>query len=138
MLDGDSDQVAAAIRSSGAVRVEKRAHARRSPPRISARDSLRVFGVRERLGSSSVQPDGVSVCLGGAEKAMESELLRVLHDRLPSCMLMVAISTLIRLRWTLVRARVIILERKRFRSLVMYLGSSVTILQSSLIVLLLD
>ena len=59
MLDGDSTQVAAAIRSSGAVRVEKRAHARRSPPRISARDSLRVFGMRERLGSSPVQPGGM-------------------------------------------------------------------------------
>ena len=83
VLDGDSDQVAAAIRSSGAVRVEKRAHARRSPPRISARDSLRVFGMRERLGSSLAQPDDVSVCFDGAEKAMENELLRVLHDRLP-------------------------------------------------------
>ena len=59
VLDGDSDQVAAAIRSSGAVRVEKRAHARRSPPRISARDSLRVFGMRERLGSSPVQSEGM-------------------------------------------------------------------------------
>ena len=83
VLDGDSNQVAAAIRSSGAVRVEKRAHARRSPPRISARDSLRVFGMRERLGSSLAQPDDVSVCFDGAEKAMENELLRVLHDRLP-------------------------------------------------------
>ena len=59
VLDSDSNQVAAAIRSSGAVRVEKRAHARRSPPRISARDSLRVFGMRERLGSSPVQSEGM-------------------------------------------------------------------------------
>ena len=76
----DHDGVAAALRSSGAMPVFKTAGARRSLPRLTAAESLQYIKARERTDRP---PASSPVASYGAERVVESELLRLLHDRLP-------------------------------------------------------
>ena len=79
-VESDRTRVAAAIESSGAVRVGMRAGARRTPPKISASASLKVFQVREKLGNSPARSNPAA---DGAESVVKNELYRILYDRLP-------------------------------------------------------
>ena len=62
-VESDRTRVAAAIESSGAVRVGMRAGARRTPPKISASASLKVFQVREKLGNSPARSNPAAGCV---------------------------------------------------------------------------